>query len=174
MGGIPQTSTALLRLQTRHGKPSYAYYANGNVETIASSNANGASVSSTYDELNRLSSVTDGRLQGNQTTTYTYDPASNVSTVKYPNGLTSSFTYDTLNRLTELSTPPVADYRHTLGLTGNRTNATEQSGRMLQWSYGRSRFVLVNPVAKQPGPPPHSAPPWLPLTSGRYCTSSGV
>jgi RHS repeat-associated protein len=105
------------------------------VETINSSNANGVSVGYTYDDLNRLSTVVDNRLTASNTTSYTYDNASNVATVKYPNGLTSTFTYDTLNRLTELSTPPVADYKYTLGLTGIRTNATEQNGRTLQWNY---------------------------------------
>jgi len=77
-----------------------------------------ASVSYTYDELNRLSTVVDNRLQGSNTTTYTYDSASNLVTAAYPNGLTSAFTYDALNRLTELATsepsgPPVADYKYT-------------------------------------------------------------
>ena len=120
---------------TPQGTLNYTYYPNGKVESIKSSNAGGAWVSYTYDDLNRLSTVVDNNLQGNQTTNYTYDPASNVATVVYPNGLTSTFTYDPLNRLTELSMPPIADYKYTLGLTGNRTNATEQSGRALAWNY---------------------------------------
>jgi YD repeat-containing protein len=44
------------------------------VETIHSSNPNGISVAYAYDDLNRLSTVVDNRLQGNQTTTYNYDP----------------------------------------------------------------------------------------------------
>ena len=105
------------------------------METIVSSNANGVKAAYTYDAQNRLATVVDARLPGANTTTYTYDPASNLATVQIPNGLTSTFTYDALNRLTELSTPPVADYKYTLGATGIRTNATEQSGRTLQWSY---------------------------------------
>jgi RHS repeat-associated protein len=120
---------------------SYTYYPTGKVETIVSSNANGVKAAYTYDAQNRLDTVVDARLPGANTTTYTYDPASNVATVQYPNGLTSTFTYDALNRLTELSTPPVADYKYTLGATGLRTNATELNeatqapGRTLQWSY---------------------------------------
>jgi YD repeat-containing protein len=125
----------MLFVWIKEGTPRYPYYPAVKVESIASSNPNGASVSYAYDELNRLSTVVDNRLPGNNTTTYTYDPASNVATVAYPNGLTSSFTYDTLNRLTELSAPPVADYKYTLGLTGNRANSTEQSGRLLAWNY---------------------------------------
>ena len=72
------------------------------METITSSNANGASVAYTYDDLNRLATVVDNNLSGQNTTTDNYDPASNVATVATPNGLTSKFIYDTLNRLTEL------------------------------------------------------------------------
>jgi YD repeat-containing protein len=98
------------------------------VETIASSNPNGASVSYSYDELNRLSAVVDNRLSGNQTTTYTYDAASNVATATLPNGLQSSFTYDSLNRLTQLVTP-VSGYNYQLGPTGDRIQAVESTGR---------------------------------------------
>jgi RHS repeat-associated protein len=128
------------------------------VETITSSNAHGVSVGYTYDDLNRLSTVVDNRLTGNNTTSYTYDNASNVATVKYPNGLTSTFTYDAVNRLTELSTPPVADYKYTLGATGNRTNATEQyltgatgqGGRTLQWNYDNIYRLTKETVADDP------------------------
>ena len=72
--------------------------------------------------------VVDNRLQGNKTTTYTYDPASNVATVATPNGLTSSFTYDALNRLTAM-TRRSASYNYQFGPTGNRTSATEGNGR---------------------------------------------
>jgi RHS repeat-associated protein len=140
-GTVNYTYDALDRLTTKatpEGTLSYTYYPAGQVESINSSNAHGVSVGYTYDDLNRLSTVVDNRLQGSNTTSYTYDNASNVATVKYPNGLTSTFTYDAVNRLTELSTPPVADYKYTLGATGNRTNATEQiqqSSRTIQWSY---------------------------------------
>jgi YD repeat-containing protein len=58
--------------------------------------------------------VVDNRLSGQNTTTYTYDNASNVGTATYPNGLQSSFTYDSLNRLTSLVTP-VSGYSYQLG-----------------------------------------------------------
>jgi RHS repeat-associated protein len=121
------------------------------VETINSLNPHGVSVAYTYDDLNRLSTVVDNGLQGNQTTTYTYDDASNIATVKIPNGLTSTFTYDSLNRLTELSTPPVADYKYTMGLTGIRTNSTEQSGRTIQWSYDSIYRLTGETITGDPG-----------------------
>jgi RHS repeat-associated protein len=94
--------------------------------------------------------VVDNNLSANNTTSYSYDPSSNVATVSYPNGLTSTFTYDTLNRLKELSTPPIADYKYTLGLTGLRTGATEQSGRTLQWNYDGIYRLNSETVASDP------------------------
>jgi len=120
---------------TPEGTLSYTYDAAGNVDSVASSHSNGVSLSYTYDDVGRLSTVVDNRLSsGANTTTYTYDPASNLVTATYPNGLQSTFTYDRLNRLTALSTP-VSSYAYQLGPTGNRTSATEGTGRTLTWSY---------------------------------------
>jgi len=155
--GITRTSiTFFRRLRRLRGTPtpegtlSYTYYPTGKVETIQSSNAHGVSAAYTWDDQNRLQTVVDNNLLGQNTTTYTYDNASNVATVKIPNGLTSTFTYDALNRLTELSTPPVADYKYTLGLTGNRTSATELSGRALQWSYDNIYRLTGETIAGDP------------------------
>jgi RHS repeat-associated protein len=137
-GTVSYTYDTLDRLATKvtpEGTLSYTYFPTGKVETIVSSNPHGVNESLTYDPQNRLATVVDGNLSGPNTTTYSYDDASNVATVKIPNGLTSTFTYDALNRLTELSTSPITDYKYTLGATGIRTNATEQSGRAIQWSY---------------------------------------
>ena len=102
--------------------------------SIASSNTNGASMSYTYDSLNRLATVVDNRLSGSNTTTYSYDDASNVGTVKYPNGVQSTFTYDTLNWVSGLSSQ-VSGYTYQRGPTGNLTGATESNGRTETWSY---------------------------------------
>ena len=102
--------------------------------SIQSSNTNGASVGYTYDDLNRLSTVVDNRLPGNNTTTYTYDPASNLATVNYANGVQSVMTYDALNRITGLATQNTG-YVYQRGATGTLTSATELSGRTLNWTY---------------------------------------
>ena len=116
------------------GTLSYTYDAAGHVASIASSNSNGASVSYSYDELNRLSSVVDNRLFGNNTTTYAYDPASNLTTATLPNGVQSTFSYDSLNRVTGLATQN-SGYLYQRGPTGNLTGASELSGRALNWTY---------------------------------------
>jgi RHS repeat-associated protein len=120
------------------------------VQTITSSNTNGANVSYTYDDLDRLSTVVDNRLSGNNTTEYTYDPASNLATAKYPNGLQSSFTYDTLNRLTEMNAG-TASYSYQLGATGNRTQATESNGRTINWTYDGIYRLTNEAIVDDPG-----------------------
>jgi RHS repeat-associated protein len=141
-GTVNYAYDALDRLTTKttpEGTLSYTYDAAGHVASIASSNSNGASVAYAYDELNRLSTVVDNRLHGNQTTTYTYDPASNVATATYPNGVQSVMTYDVLNRITGLaassSAAEVSGYTYQRGPTGNLTSANELNGRTLTWNY---------------------------------------
>jgi RHS repeat-associated protein len=116
------------------GTLTYSYDGAGNLASMSSNHANGILVAYAWDELNRLSTVVDSRLLGNQTTTYTYDPASNVATVTAPNGLQTTLNYDSLNRLTSLSTP-ISSYTYTLGATGNRIGAVEGNGRTLSWNY---------------------------------------
>ena len=128
---------------TPQGTLSYTYDTVGSVASISSSNANGTSVAYTYDNLNRLSTVVDNRLPtGQNTTAYSYDPASNLATATYPNGLQSSFTHDDLNRVTSLNAT-VASYSYTLGPAGNRRSAVESSGRTLNWNYD-GIYRLIN------------------------------
>ena len=147
--GDHEPHPAVLRLHSRQGTLSYTDYPSGKVETIASSNPNGISVAYTYDDLDRLSTVVDYRLQGNQTTTYTYDPANNVAAVQAPNGLTANFTYDALNRLTAMNAG-AASYTYQLGPTGNRTQAVESGGRTLNWNYDGIYRLTNETIADDP------------------------
>jgi RHS repeat-associated protein len=106
---------------------------------MRSSNTNGVWVEYTYDSLNRLSTVVDHSLPvGQQTTTYTYDPAGNLVTATYPNGLQSQFTLDNLNRVTSLNNAKLI-YEYTLDAAGNRRQVVEhlpnEAGRTVNWSY---------------------------------------
>jgi RHS repeat-associated protein len=73
-------------------------------------------------------------LSGNNTTTYAYDPASNLSTATYPNGVQSVMTYDALNRISGLATQN-SGYIYQREPTGNLTSATELNGRTVNWSF---------------------------------------
>jgi RHS repeat-associated protein len=119
------------------------------VASIQSSNANGASVAYTYDDLNRLSTVVDNRMSGNNTTSYAYDPASNLSTATYPNGVQSAMTYDALNRITGLATQN-SGYLYQRGPTGNLTSATELNGRTVNWSFDGIYRLTNEAIASDP------------------------
>ena len=97
----------------------------------------------TYDQLNRLATVTDA----SGTTTYDYDAVGNLASYSYPNGILTSYSYDSLNRLTSMQSicgsgtgcrspgAPIASYAYSLGATGNRLSVSELSGRKAQYDY---------------------------------------
>ncbi|MGA8429560.1 MAG: hypothetical protein WB729_07040 [Candidatus Sulfotelmatobacter sp.] len=72
---------------TPEGTLNYTYDAHSNLLTIASSNANGASVTYKPDPLNRVGTVTDNRLVAegvsNATTTYNYYPVGTLQNYTY-------------------------------------------------------------------------------------------
>jgi YD repeat-containing protein len=136
----------LITKATPQGTLSYTYDGTGNLASMISSNARGVSASYTWDELNRLKTVVDNNLPaGQNTTTYAYDPASNLATVTYPNGVQFTFTYDTLNRVTALN-----GYSYQLGPTGNRQSASEPNGRTFTWSYDGIYRLTNETIAGDP------------------------
>jgi YD repeat-containing protein len=154
------------RLKTKatpEGTLGYTYDAHGNVLTIASSNANGASMTYTYDALNRLASATDNRLaQGGPSTpaTYSYDPAGNLSAYVYPNTVQTGNIVDPLNRLAQTcvatSSPActasqkLSSYAYTLGAAGNRTNMLELGGRNVAYGYDNDYRLTSEAITGDP------------------------
>jgi YD repeat-containing protein len=144
---------------TPEGTLSYSYDAHGNVLTIDSSNANGASLTYAYDGLNRLASATDNRLvaQGaaSGTTTYGYDPVGNLLGYSYPNGVQTAMAFDPLNRLTEMgsskSGTTLGSYAYALGPAGNRLSVAELSGRMVNYSYDSDYKLTSEAISADPG-----------------------
>jgi RHS repeat-associated protein len=125
---------------TPAGTLTYTYSAASNLLTTRSSNLNGLTVDYSYDELSRLSTVTDNRLgTGANVTTYSYDNVGNLGSAVAPNGVTTNYTYNPLNRLTNLSignaSTTLAGYAYTLGSAGNRLSVTEQNGRAVNYTY---------------------------------------
>ncbi|MGA2649953.1 MAG: DUF2341 domain-containing protein [Terracidiphilus sp.] len=119
---------------TPEGTLSYTYDLAGNLASMTSNHTHGVSATYSYDDLNRLSTVTDANLAGMNITAYSYDNASNVGSVTYPNGIAMQFTYDLLNRVSSASSQ-VSGYQYQRGPTGNLTSATEQTGRTENWNF---------------------------------------
>ena len=145
---------------TPEGTLSYTYDLHGNVTSIASSNANGASLSyNTYNGNNRPTKVTDNRLvaQGITTgiTTYTYDAFNNLASYTYPNGVQTTLTYDPLQRLTQLvsakSGTNLSSYAYTMGASGNRTNILELNSRNVGYGYDHAYRLISEAVTNDPG-----------------------
>ncbi len=127
------------------GTLNYLYDENGNLTNLASTTADGTSISYQYDALNRLTNVIDARLSGSQNTGYRFDLLGNLQRLSYPNGVTNLYQYDALNRLTNLTWKyngnARADFTYKLGSSGNRTNLTEaivaapNISRTYTWQY---------------------------------------
>ncbi|MGH9461081.1 MAG: RHS repeat-associated core domain-containing protein, partial [Vicinamibacteria bacterium] len=91
---------------------------------------------------------------GQNTTTYTYDPAGHVGSVTYPNGVQSTFTYDPQYRLTQMPTAkgatPLARYDYTVSPSGQRSTAVERSGRSVSWSYDNGWRMTSETISSDP------------------------
>jgi fibro-slime domain-containing protein/RHS repeat-associated protein len=130
----------LLNKATPAGALAYSYDAGGGLSSVRSSNADGVSVSYTYDALERLETVTDGRSPGGaNVTTYAYDAVGNLANVRYPNRVETRYAYDALNRLTDVratkDSAGVAGYAYTLDQAGHRLSVTEAGGRAVNYTY---------------------------------------
>jgi len=115
----------------------YGYDWNGNRTSLTVNNGMTTETTTyTFDELNRLASVTDA----SGVTEYTYDNVGNRETVTYPNLTVASYTYDQLNRLKRLqnnktSGEIISSYAYELGPAGNRLSVTENTDRRVEYSY---------------------------------------
>ena len=126
------------------------YDAAGDLLTLKSSNSGGASDTYTYDQLNRLGTVTDAF----GATTYAYDAVGNLQNFTYPNGVTHAYSYDTLNRLTQVgaakNSSSLSNYAYTLGTAGNRLTVAELSGRTVNYGYDSLYRLTSEAVTSDP------------------------
>jgi YD repeat-containing protein len=167
------------RLKTKGtpaGTLNYTYDAHGSLKTITSSNANGASMSYTYDVLNRLATAKDLRMAalGGPSTaaSYGYDPAGNLTGMGYPNALQAGNTFDTLNRLTQTcvatsapacsASQKLAGFDYTLGYSGKRSGVTELNGRNVTYGYDNDYRLKSETIASDPAG--HNGPRAIPTT----------
>jgi YD repeat-containing protein len=135
----------LIEENTPEGIVNYVYNSlNQMIETWTGTTHSSATTDTlyTYDDLGRLSSVTETKLNGssvNLVTTYGYDGNGNKVYESDPNGDVTNYTYDVLNRLTgetvthtvSNTTTTLYSVAYTLNADGTRATATEtelQSG----------------------------------------------
>lgn len=147
----------LLSKSTPQGSLTYSYDKIGNLRTLRSSNHNGATIDYDYDELSRLSEVSDNRLpQGANKTTYAYDAVGNLQNYTYPNAVKTDYTYDSLNRLTDVTTKrgtmTLGGYAYELGTAGNRLSVTELSGRKVNYGYDDAYKLTSETITGMPNP----------------------
>lgn len=143
----------LLQKATPEGTLTYTYDPAGNLTSIKSSNAGGTSVGYSYDQLNRLATVTDAHTG---TTTYAYDKVGNLQSYLYPNGVATAYTYNPLNRLTSMTVGSLASYVYTLGPAGNRT-AVSETGRQVNYTYDDLYRLTGETITGSPVPADNGA-----------------
>src|SRR6185437_5910653 len=147
---VYDTRNRLQTKQTPEGTLNYTYDNAGDLLTLASANANGASDTYTYAALNRLSTVVDS----SGTTTYAYDNVGNLQSFAYPNGVTTAYTYDQLNRLKQMgagkSGTQQANYVYTLGAAGNRLTVAELTGRTVNYGYDSLYRLTSEAITNDP------------------------
>ena len=93
-------------------------------------------------------------------TSYSYDPAGNLSGYTYSTSLQTGNVFDPLNRLTKTciatSSPacsasqPLASYAYTLGAAGNRTNVLESNNRNVAYGYDNDYRLTSEAITADP------------------------
>ncbi|AOY76017.1 RHS repeat-associated core domain-containing protein [Clostridium formicaceticum] len=106
----------------------YDYYQDGMIKSLKYPNAIGNSTF-TYDDTNRLTSLSNAAGSGTNHYSYQYDGNSNIQSVT-ANGQTKLYQYDTLNRLEMAGTDQVTHYAYDA-----RGNRTQLSGYVPEFYY---------------------------------------
>jgi RHS repeat-associated protein len=112
-------------------------------------------------------------MSGNQTATYTYDNASNVATVTYPNGVQSVLSYDDLNRVTGLATSSTG-YAYRRDETGKLISALELNSRQVTWNYDGINRLQSETISNAPSGKNGTLSYGLDPVGNRTSASSGV
>lgn len=108
---------------------SYTYDANSNVLTESSSGNNNTY---TYDEINRVSSVTD---QYGQTISYAYDKAGNRTKLTYPGNKIIQYAFDEAGRLASLTDWLDKKTEYSRNKAGQPTKVSNGNGTFTEYDY---------------------------------------
>ncbi|HMN46057.1 MAG TPA: DNRLRE domain-containing protein [Povalibacter sp.] len=122
----------------------FGYDNNGNQASMAA--PLGRSTSQTYDELNRLTQVTD---PNSGLTTYGYDALDQLISVTDPRGKVTSYSYNALGDLTRQVSPDTGTTINTYDTGGNLKTSTEARGKMATYTYDALNRVTSLTYADQ-------------------------
>jgi len=130
--------------------PFYFYDLNGN--RILMIDPTG-STSYTYDELNRLTSITNNQ---NLKTSFAYDALGRRTSMTHDNAVVTSYTYDAASQLISLvhqlgTNPPINSFTYTYDKVGNRKTKADNNGTANYTYDTLNRLVQVtNPLPTNP------------------------
>jgi len=106
----------------------------------------------TYDELNRLTSITNNE---GLTTTFTYDALGRRTSMMHANGVETTYSYDAASQLLsmvhELSTTTINSFTYTYDKVGNRKTKADNHGTANYTYDTLNRLVeATNPIPSNP------------------------
>lgn len=108
----------------------FGYDNAGNLEQVLA--PLGRETSQSYDELNRVSQITDA---ASGTTSFAYDALGHLISVVDPRNLTTSYTYNVLGDLLETLSPDTGTTTNAYDASGNLFTSTDARGKIGTYAY---------------------------------------
>jgi RHS repeat-associated protein len=119
----------------------YSYDGSGRMRSVQDENHAAPNTTYDYDELNRLSAVTQSLGSGTIVTRYAYDVQDNLLSVTDPNGNTTTYAYDDFRRMQTQTSPVTGLTSYTYDEAGNLTATTDANNATTRRTYDAANRV---------------------------------
>ncbi|HKO58476.1 MAG TPA: RHS repeat-associated core domain-containing protein [Thermoanaerobaculia bacterium] len=130
----------------------YTYDADGKPLTVKDENHATANTTYGYDELDRLTAVTQKLGAGTVVTTYGYDGQDNLTAVTDPNGNVTTYVYDDFGRMREQNSPVTGQTTYTYDEAGNLLESKDANTAVTTRTYDLLGRVLTLTAARSGTP----------------------